>query len=451
MSKLIRRSRSGLLCGLAVLALSVVSPSTVHAAGLLAPTDQTLPPLRVTDHLVDVKIVNGLAVTNVTQTFRNDTKQRLEATYLFPLPEDADLTDFQMTFNGKMVKGQVLPAKEAARIYESIVRQLKDPGLIEFIGRRLLKMRIFPIEPESETTIKLRYQQICRPISGMMGYHYPLRTRKTAGQAYGTVRFTVDLGTAVPLKSIWSPTHAVEVVRGSDERSARIAYEASQGSLEDDFVLLYATDESDVGLSVVAHKPGEEKPGHFVLMLTPRQLWPDSDDQPQDVVFVIDTSGSMAGDKLTQAKAALKYCIDRLDDRDRFSVVRFSTGFDALFDEPTKATPRRPAGGSISSRPPAARTSATRCDTCSRCGRRRWTRRGPTSWCSSPTAAGTARRRRSSVRWARRRTAFASSPSAWAMTSTPFCSIASPVITRGGRGTCSPVRTSSWCSAISSA
>jgi Ca-activated chloride channel family protein len=333
MSKLIRR--------LLVLAVLAATPLSAHAAGLLAPTDQTLPPLRVTDHLVDVKIVNGVAVTNVTQTFRNDTKQRLEATYLFPLPEDADLTDFQMTFNGKMVKGEVLPAKDAAQIYESIVRQLKDPGLIEFIGRRLLRMRIFPIEPESETTIKLRYQQVCAPISGMMGYHYPLRTRKTAGQAYGTVRFTVDLGTAVPLKNIWSPTHSVEVVRGTDERTARIAYEASQGSLEDDFILLYATDESDVGLSVVAHKPNDNDPGHFVLMLTPRQLWPETDYEPQDVVFVIDTSGSMAGDKLKQAKSALKYCIDRLDDRDRFSVVRFSTGFDVLFDELMKATPEQ--------------------------------------------------------------------------------------------------------------
>ncbi|MCP3904290.1 MAG: VWA domain-containing protein [Planctomycetes bacterium] len=338
MSKLTRRPSSGLLAGLVALVVAGTCPSAAHAAGLLAPTDQTLPPLRVTDHLVDVKIVNGVAVTNVTQTFRNDTKQRLEATYLFPLPEDADLTDFQMTFNGKMVRGEVLPAEQAAQVYESIVRQLKDPGLIEFIGRRLLKMRIFPIEPESETTIKLRYQQICQPVSGMTGYHYPLRTRKTAGQAYGTVRFNVELGTAVPLKNIWSPTHSIEVVRGSDERTAHIAYEASQGSLEDDFLLLYATDDSDVGLSVVAHQPGDEQPGHFVLMLTPRQLWPETAGEPQDVVFVIDTSGSMAGDKLKQAKSALKYCIDRLDERDRFSVVRFSTGFDMLFDEPREAS-----------------------------------------------------------------------------------------------------------------
>ena len=94
------------------LVLTLMATPGVFAAGLLAPTDQTLPPLRVTDHLVDVTIRDGVGLTTLTQTFHNDTKRRLEATYVFPLPENADLTDFQMTFNGKMVKGRVLPAEE---------------------------------------------------------------------------------------------------------------------------------------------------------------------------------------------------------------------------------------------------------------------------------------------------------------------------------------------------
>lgn len=322
---------------LVLAAVLLLSSGPARAAGLLAPTDQTLPPLRVTDHLVDVEIRDRVALTSITQTFHNDTNRRLEATYLFPLPEHADLTNFQMTFNGKMVEGEVLPADEARRIYEDIVRRKRDPGLIEFIGRRLLQMRVFPIEPESDTTIKLRYQQVTRPISGMQGYHYPLRTRKTAGQAYGMVRFAVSLETQAPLKNIWSPSHAVEIVR-QGERKAKIAYEASGGSLEDDFVLLYDTADSDLGLSVVGYRPDEAGPGHFVLMLTPKQLWPADEYQPQDVVFVVDTSGSMAGDKIDQARRALQFCIDKLDEHDRFSVVRFSTGFDVLFDEPAPAT-----------------------------------------------------------------------------------------------------------------
>jgi len=302
------------------------------AAGLLAPTDQSLPPLRITDHLVEASVRNHLALTTVRQTFHNDTNQRLEATYVFPLPENADLTGFQMSFNGKMVEGEVLPADQARQVYERIVRQSKDPGLIEFIGRRLLQMRVFPIEPGSDTTIEVKYQQVCKPVSGMHAYHYPLRTRKTAGQAFGSVRFAVTLETKSPLKNIWSPTHAVEIVR-EGETKAKIAYEANSASLEDDFLLLYGTDDSDLGLSVVAYKPSEKEAGHFVLMLTPKQLWPEEERSGQDVVFVIDTSGSMAGEKIDQAQHALRYCIEQLDERDRFNVVRFSTGFDPLFQE----------------------------------------------------------------------------------------------------------------------
>lgn len=317
---------------LTLVLLILVTAGRLDASGFLMPTDHNVPPLHITDHLVDVRVEDRIALTTITQTFRNTGNQRLEATYVFPLPDDADLTNFQMLINGKMVQGEILEAKQARHIYESIVRRLKDPGLIEFIGHRLLKMRVFPIEPHSDTTIKVSYQQICRPLSGMWCYHYPLRTPNSEGHAYGTVRFNVNLKTTPALKSIWSPTHAVEVVRDS-EHQARIAYEARGASLEDDFLLLYDTSNEDLGLSVVAYKPHPQQVGHFVLMLCPTQLWTSEDTQPQDVVFVIDTSASMAHEgKLDQAKEALRYCVGMLGEQDRFNIVRFSTGFDVLFD-----------------------------------------------------------------------------------------------------------------------
>ena len=95
----------------------LIATTTARSSGILAPTDQTLPPLRVEDHLVDIRIQDGVALTKLTQTFRNDSRQRLEATYIFPLPEDADLTNFRLSFNGKMVEGEVLPANQARGIY----------------------------------------------------------------------------------------------------------------------------------------------------------------------------------------------------------------------------------------------------------------------------------------------------------------------------------------------
>ncbi len=331
---------------LAVTALVLVlgaCPSRTLAAGLLVPTDQSLAPLSVTKHAVDVQIDGLVARTRLIQTFRNHTDRQLEATYVFPIPEGADITGFSMTFAGKMVPGEVLPADEAVQIYEQIVRQARDPGLIEFIGRRLLRMRVFPIEANSDTTIELSYQQICRPVAtfettsgtGLFGYHYPLRTT-AANTASTALRFTVALKSDVALKSIWSPTHQVEVVRDG-EHNARVAFESNEGSLNEDFLLLFDREDGDMGLSALTYlgTPDGEglREGHFLLLLNPKTFWEDEERIAQDVIFVMDTSGSMSGEKIEQAREALRFCLNQLDEGDRFNVVRFSTGFDLLFPE----------------------------------------------------------------------------------------------------------------------
>lgn len=317
--------------------VAIVGVQTSLASGILIPDGRSGVTLRLGNHFVEARIVDRVAHTTVNQVFINPSNQRLEATYIFPIPEGADLTDFRMTFNGKMVQGEVLPADKARQIYESIVRQQRDPGLIEFIGRRLLKARIFPIEPKSETEIQVSYQQIVEPMSGMWRYRYPLRTPGTSGRTYGTVRFSVDIRSKAPLKSIWSPSHQVEVVRDG-EHHARVEFEKSNANLDDDFLVLFDTDDQDVGMSLVAHRDDPHEDGHFLMLISPKQLWDDDESVPQDYVFVVDTSGSMAGEKIEQARDALKYCVNRLEADDRFAVIRFSTGFDLVFDELRRAT-----------------------------------------------------------------------------------------------------------------
>lgn len=307
--------------------------STAEASGVLVVEGARPNPLRIEDHLVRIGITDRVALTTINQTFLNTSRQRLEATYIFPIPEGADLTDFRMTFNGKMAEGEVLPADKAREIYERIVRGNRDPGLIEFIGRRLLRARIFPIEPGATTEIQLSYQQVTDTVAEMWRYQYPLRTPGENSIAHGTVRFDVTLSSSTPLRGIWSPTHEVEVVRDGDTK-ARVAFERNKVSLADDFILLYDAQQRDVGLSVVAYRESGDEPGHFLLLLAPKPIWDDAVQVPQDYVFVVDTSGSMASDdKMEQAKQALSYCVNRLEDVDRFSIVRFSTGFDLVFSE----------------------------------------------------------------------------------------------------------------------
>ena len=108
-------------------------------------------------HHVDVKIKDQIAVTSVDQVFYNPNDQRLEGTYLFPIPAGAQIDTFTMFINGTQVEAELLSAEKARKIYEDIVRSMRDPALLEYAGRGLFKVRIFPIAPRSEKRVSVRY------------------------------------------------------------------------------------------------------------------------------------------------------------------------------------------------------------------------------------------------------------------------------------------------------
>src|SRR6478609_1570376 len=125
------------------LAVLLAAAGTSSAAGLLIPTEKKLPPLALLDHKVNVAVDDQVAVTRVEQTFRNHTDRQLEATYLFPVPKGASVNRFSMWVDGKETKGELVEAKKARDIYTAIVRRTQDPGLLEYMGNNLLRLRIF--------------------------------------------------------------------------------------------------------------------------------------------------------------------------------------------------------------------------------------------------------------------------------------------------------------------
>src|SRR5688572_28568756 len=135
-------------------------------------------PLSVTYHRVTVDIKDQVAVTTVDQEFHNPNSQRMEGTYIFPLPVGAHIDKFSMDINGKLVDAELLDAAKARSIYEEIVRQYKDPALLEYMGRDAFKARIFPIEPNSKKQVKITYTQLLKSDAGLVEYVYPLNTAK---------------------------------------------------------------------------------------------------------------------------------------------------------------------------------------------------------------------------------------------------------------------------------
>src|SRR5215472_849766 len=135
-------------------------------------------PLEVENVKVECRINDQVATTSIAQEFYNPNPERLEGTFIFPIPKGAHINKFTMDIDGKPVEAELLAADKARHIYEDIVRKLKDPALLEYSGRDVFKVRIFPIEPNSKKRITLSYSQVLPSESGLISYVYPLNTEK---------------------------------------------------------------------------------------------------------------------------------------------------------------------------------------------------------------------------------------------------------------------------------
>jgi Ca-activated chloride channel homolog len=310
------------------------------------PTHFPFAPLEVTSHHVNVAIDGQVAITSIDQEFYNPNDQRLEGFYMFPVPKGAHIDKFSMEIGGKSVDAELLPADKARRIYEDIVRKVRDPALLEYAGRDLFKVRIFPIEPRSRKPIKISYTELLRSDAGTVTYLYPLSTEKFSARPIKNLSMKIELKSAEPLASIYSPSHKVEIKRDGANRAV-IGYESKDEKPDTDLQLVYSSDTRDVGLRLITYKPDNDD-GYFLLLAAPT-VSDETKPAAKDVVFVVDTSGSMAGAKFQQAQKALRFCVENLNADDRFEIVRFSTEAEPLFRQlvPADSDHRKRANGFI--------------------------------------------------------------------------------------------------------
>jgi Ca-activated chloride channel family protein len=309
----------------------------LHPMPFVPPGHFSFAPLAVNYHRVSVEINDLTATTSIDQEFHNPNNARLEGTYVFPLPPGAHIDKFAMDIDGTMTEAELLSADKARALYEDIVRQMKDPALLEYVGRDAFKVRIFPIEPRSNKRIRITYTQLLKDERGLVEYVYPLNTEKFSSTLIKDVSVKVAIHTKTPLKTLYCPTHETEVKRHSDT-SAVIGYEAREVRPDSDFKVVFSRTPNPLGVDLICARPPGEKDGHFLLLASPGLTAPAAV-QPKDLCFVLDTSGSMAGGKLDQAKKALRFCLANLNPDDRFEVIPFATEAEGRFKSLVKADP----------------------------------------------------------------------------------------------------------------
>ena len=338
-----RRVAVWALAGIAV----AVGASRAGAAGLLVADGGFGGVLEIEEHSAEVTINNSVAVTQVTQVFRNTEKRQVEALYTFPVPKGASVSNFSMWINGKEMIGEVVEKKRAREIYESYKRTRRDPGLLEQVDYKTFEMRIFPIGPEARQRVQITYCQELDHDHDWVSYVYPLATvtrRDITDTTTGRFALNLEVKSAIPIAEMASPSHGEEfVIARHTDAYHQASLEARGGRLNRDVVLAYRLTRPRTGLDLVASREGNAD-GHFCLMLTAGEelakVVPG-----MDYVFILDVSGSMQHDgKMRLSRESIGEFVKILGDDDRFELITFNVQPHTLFNrlnETTAETRRR--------------------------------------------------------------------------------------------------------------
>ncbi|MGA2061934.1 MAG: VIT domain-containing protein [Thermoguttaceae bacterium] len=306
---------------------------------LIAKVDGRDVPLTVGYHTVSVDIRDQIARTVIEESFVNHTPTRLEGVFQFPLPQDASISGFGMWIGSELVEADVVEKQRAREIYETILRERRDPGLLEWSGGNIFKARVFPIEPNSEKRIKITYTQVLPLKGNRYHYSYPLQSEMLKQHPLRELAIDVTLNSVVPIKSITSPTHTVRSEK--TEHSARVEFTAREYTPTRDFEVVVETEGRQSDVVMIPHRRGDD--GYFMLHLTPpaddgqwqRETLPDG--EPMSLLVLADTSASIDAPSRAAQAEFLAALLSALTPKDSFNVAGCDVDCDWVFEKPMSA------------------------------------------------------------------------------------------------------------------
>jgi len=358
---------------------SLVKVNDVQRGSLLFKSDHSglykNAPILNTD--VDIVITAMTARVRVSQSFRNEGQDWVEGIYVFPLPENAAVDHMRMKIGERIIEGQIKERQQAKKIYNEARKAGRKAALVEQERPNIFTNSVANIGPGETVIIDIEYQQTLRydnqsfsirfpmvvaprfipgsaqpleetlPVSQGMGWavntdQVPDASRITPpviGEdeaLVNPVSIHVDLNAGIALSAIKSLYHPVHIEHGKTGM-ARIELAEGPVPADCDFVLQWTPTPSQAPRAALFTEQGKQQ--YSLIMVMPPVL-----DQagalhlPREVTFIIDTSGSMGGQSIRQARAALRMAIERLQSVDRFNVIQFNSSMHALFNQPVQAS-----------------------------------------------------------------------------------------------------------------
>jgi predicted Zn-dependent protease len=316
---------------------------------LIANIDGRNVPLTVGYHKVSVEIRDQIARTTIEESFVNRTRSRLEGVFHFPLPQDASISGFGMWIGNELVEADVVEKQRAREIYETILRERRDPGLLEWTGGNIFKARVFPIEAHSEKRIKIVYTQVLPLRANQYRYSYALRSELLQKTPLRELSVDVLINSELPLRSVKCSTHSVRSSFGGPVgggggpiRSAHLEFAAQEYSPTRDFEVVCEVEAKQSDVVVIPHQRGDD--GYFLAHVTlpgvdgnwQREVLPDGD--PLEVLLVCDTSASMDSDSRKKQSDLVAAILSSLGPKDKFNLAVCDVDCHWLFTDSVEAS-----------------------------------------------------------------------------------------------------------------
>lgn len=298
---------------------------------LLANVDGRETSLTLGYHKVVVDVRDQIARTRIEESFQNHTDQILEGVFYFPLPAEASISGFAMWIGEEKVEGEIVEKQRARQIYETILREKRDPGLLEWAGGNLFKARVYPIPARREKRIQIQYTQVLSKQDGVCRYRYPLRSELLQLNPLRELDIQVHIASAQPLADVRCLSHPTRLQ--ASDHAASVEFQAREFTPEKDFELELVYQEQEPTLTAVSHVRGGD--GYFMLLLdTPKMAVEGERSEPLDLWLLVDTSGSMMGPDREAQLRFVDAFLASLSPRDRVQLWTLDTQLQAAFPRP---------------------------------------------------------------------------------------------------------------------